>query len=340
MSVWIRLVYEVLPLVTSVIVPLGVLLHYWRRADARPVPARPAPTEGAPVPPWTSAARAQLRRTRVAGILATAAVLASSFGLISPNRWGMEWHDFLTPLLSVLLCTAVLLTRPPAMRRYATPTASAGSEPHGTRPAHPPISLGARWWFAAWGIAMTVLVLSVVWAGLLSAPDGNGDYTLHSVELGQTTGSTSIAGWYFGVPVIISALLVAALVLSALRWQATPPLAADAGQDIWLRRAATRSLLSLSGGAVVVTLGWVLLSIGNAAQMTLSGPSAEDGGMVTVGSPLAPIGVVVRVLGLLLQGVGLALMLLSLFSRLAPRPELARHDEPTVGHPEPETVAS
>lgn len=310
-GVWL---YGSVPLATSVIVPLGILLHYWRVADARPLRARSGWAEGAVV--WTAAARGQLRRARIASALATVAVLTSTFGVIPPNRYGMEWHDFLAPMLAVLLCTAVLLTRPPAVGRVDTAAPFADSVQAGERRAQSMGAFGERWWFVAWTLCLAALVIAVCWAGLVSTSDDDGHYTMHTIEVEEATGGTTIAGWYFGVPVLISAVLLVALVLFAFRLLTAPPLAADGGQDLWLRCAATRTLLSLSGGAVVVTLAWVLLSIGNAAQIMLSVPSADDGGMTTLGSPLAPISVPVRVLGLLLQGIGIALVLLPLFSRL------------------------
>lgn len=330
-------IYRLLPLATSVIVPLGILLHYWRAADARPLPAV---SDHADAAAWSAATRAQLRRARIASAVVTVAALASTFGVIVPYRFGTEWNDFLTPLLSALLCTAVLLARPPAAGGVDTPAASADSTAAGGRRGLSTVALGEPWWFIAGALCLAALVLAVCWAGLASSTDDNGNYTMHSYKFEDVTAGTSIAGWYFGIPVIIAAVLLTALVLFALRLQAAPPLAVDGGRDLLLRRAATRTLLSLGVGAVVVTLAWVLLSIGSAAQLTISVPSADDGGMTTLDSPLAPISIPARVLGLLLQGIGIALLMLPLLSRRAPRAEAATTEAPTLEHDEAQSATS
>jgi hypothetical protein len=326
MSVEAWLLYGLLPLATTVIVPLGVLLHCWRAADARLLPSRPGQAEAAKAPTWTAAASAQLRRERIASALPSAAVLAAVLGAVMPNRFGMEWYSYLTALLSVLLCTAALLTRPPAMGRVGAQTAPENTSPAGDRSGRPPVALGARWSLAVWALSLGALVLAVCWAGSVSTPDDTGNYTMYVFELEYVTAGTTIAGWYFGVPVLVAAALLAALVLIALRLQAAPPLAADREPDLWLRRAATRTLLCLSGGAALVTLAWVLLSIGSAGQLASSAPSPSDGVMTMIASPLAPFSLPVRVLGLLLQGVGIALLMLPLLGRRAPLPEAAPAD--------------
>lgn len=308
MSLELWFTYEFLPLAAMTLVPFGVLVHYWRSADARTVPRRPDSGED---PEWPAAARAQLSRARVASALATAAVLAGALRLSASLRSDSDGNGYLAPVLSVLLCTAVLLTRRAAMSRD-------GGRAHGSAsaPEHTPAYFAARGWFVAWGMSLSALMLAVVWAGLISQPDERGRYLLHTIRIDNisdgtwATGSTTIAGWYFGVPIIVAALLLAALVLIGVSMQTRGPLAPDSDRDLYLRRTATRTLLTLSGGAFIVTLAWVLSSIGSAARMT-AGIS-----QITVSSPLAPIAAPVSVLAMLLQGIGIALLLLPLFSRL------------------------
>lgn len=336
MSIEFWFLYELLPIAAMVLVPLGVLLHFWRAADARPLPADAA---GAAVPRvWPDPARAQLRRARVASAIVAVVVLARILRIGVTQPYEPEWHGLLAALLTVFLCTAVLLLRPAALGRDRTPQQPTDVAASGG--VHSPARFGARWWFVAWGACLAALAAAVVWAGLISEPDENGNYTMHLLRIGETSGGTSIAGWYQGVPILISAGLLAALVLLALRLQAGRRLAVDESQDAWLRRAATRTLLTLSAGAVVVTLAWVLGSIGSAAQIGLSAPSPETGEMVSLASPLAPIGPPIRALGMLLEGVGIALLMLPLFSRLAPLAQAAAAQAPTLEHDEPRAATS
>ncbi len=312
MSLELWFSYEFLPVATMVLVPFGLFLHYWRAADARAVPCRPDSGGASELAEWPAAARAQLSRARVASAIASAAVLVNALRLSASIRFDVDGTGYLAPLLSVLLCTAVLLVRPAAMSRLA------GGREHGaaSTSGHSSATSGARWWWVAWAGSLSALVLVVVWAGLISTPDEHGRHLLHTIRIDNVadgtwvSGSTTIAGWYFGVPVIVAALLLAALVLLGVRMQTRGPIAPDSGRDIHVRRIATRTLLTLSGGAFVVTLAWVLSSIGSAARLMAAA------GQITVVSPLAPIAVPVSVLGMVLEGIGIALLLLPLFSRL------------------------
>lgn len=331
MSIELWFTYEFLPLAAMTLVPFGVLVHYWRSADARAIPR---PPDSGDDQEWPVAARAQLSRARVASALATAAVVAGALSLSASLRSDSDGDGYLAPVLSVLLCTAVLLTRRAAMGR---PTGERAQPLVGTA-EHISAPSGARWWFLAWGMALSALVLAVVWAGLISEPDEYGRYLLHTIELDHiaegtsVTGSITIAGWYFGLPVIVAALLLAALVLIAVRMQTRGPLAPDSDHDIHLRRTATRTLLTLSGGAFIVTLAWVLSSIGSAARMT-AGIS-----QIMVSSPLAPIAAPVSVLGMVLEGVGIALLLLPLFSRLPRSTGVSVQDEAAAAQTEQEAL--
>lgn len=319
MSIELWFTYELLPLAAMTLVPFGVLVHYWRSADARALPCRP---DSGDDPGWPAAARAQLLRARVASALATAAVLAGALHLSASLRSDSDGNGYLAPVLSVLLCTAVLLTRRAAMSRDGERAHSSASAPAPT-----PARSGARWWFVAWGMSLSALMLAVVWAGLISQPDEHGRYKVHTIRIDNlsdgswVSGSTTIAGWYFGVPIIVAALLLAALVLIGVSMQIRGPLAPDSDRDLYLRRTAMRTLLTLSGGAFIVTLAWVLSSIGSAARMT-AGVS-----QITVSSPLAPIAAPVSVLAMVLEGVGIALVLLPLFSRLPRSTGVSVQDE-------------
>lgn len=325
--------YVLLPTAAMVLLPLGVLSHYSRAADARPVPWRRDSDSDSMSPEWPAAARSQLWRERGASALASAAVVAGVVATTTPTADDLELNDYLAPVLSVVLCTAILLTRPPAMGR------------RGGQRVSGPIRLGSRWWYVAWAMCLSALVLGVVGAGLISEPDEHGRYMLHTIQTElssegtSASGSATIAGWYVGVPIIVAALLLAALVLFALRLQAGSPLATDSGHELWLRSHLTRTVLALSAGAFLVTLSWVLGTIGNAARMTVVVQSPELG-LISVSSPLAPLATTVMVITLVLRGAGIALVLLPLFGRLAPSAEAAPVQAPAVDQIEAQTATS
>lgn len=78
-----------------------------------------------------------------------------------------------------------------------------------------------------------------------------------------------------------------------------------------------RTILAFSSGALLVTLAMVLSSLGGAAQLMVSFP-AGDAGLVSVGTPIAALGVPLTVASFVVRGLGIALVLLPLFSRRAP----------------------
>ncbi|KQW07746.1 hypothetical protein ASC66_01835 [Leifsonia sp. Root4] len=326
MNIEVWFTYVVLPLAAMTLVPLGVFVHYWRAADAHLISRRPDSGDDSDFSEWPAAARAQLARARVASALVAAAVLASAVHLSFALRSDPDGDGYLAPMLSVLLCTAVLLIRPAAMGRPTGGWARGSASP----PEHVSPPSAARWWFVVWGMALSALMLAVVWAGLLSEPDEHGRYMVYTIRLDHlsdgvsVSGSTSMAGWYFGVPIILAAILLAVLVLIGVHMQNRAALAPDSGRDLHLRRTATRTLLTLSGGAFVATLGWVLGSIGGAARIT------AGIGEITVSSPLAPIAAPVSVLGMVLEGVGIALLLLPLFTRLPRSAGVSVHGEYAV----------
>ncbi|PPL19358.1 hypothetical protein [Microterricola pindariensis] len=293
------LLHEYVNTATTVIVPLGIALHYWRGAEAQGI------------------AGPQLLRARFASVLLCAAILLSAPGGPLPNRGNFRWDDFLTALVVATLCIAILL---PSRRRPTTPDAPEPLAQLDLRPR----SIGSftrPWWLVSWGASAALLATAVVSAGLLSSPDGLGRYTELVVPFGTTGyyGSSSIVGWYFGVPIICATLALCVATWLALAGVAHPRLGQrglSVQADAAARRSRMRTILAFSSGALLVTLAMVLSSLGGTAQLLVSFP-AGDAGFVSVGTPIAALAMPLTVASFLARGLGIALVLLPLFSRRA-----------------------
>ncbi|TFB91399.1 hypothetical protein [Cryobacterium sp. HLT2-28] len=314
------LLFNVIPyfaLTTSIMVPFGLLLHYWRRSDSYELCVPRLESDGTAL--RLLPIRRLTRRGRLASGIAFVVTILSIAGLWFPNRTSDTWVSFLVPMMTVMVCIGSLLVTPAAARHRV---------PDLSDPAHridlAPRSVwsyGRGWWFASWILVAAALVTTVVLGGLASSRDDQGRYAVLFVRVGNASDASTFLGWYYGVPILITLVALTAVALTALWVIARPPLAATTesrSADLWLRRLRTRTILSLSGGALILTLSWSLLCIGTGASLVLQFPS-NDLGPVTVGTPLAALAVPLNVAGLLLQGLGVALLLLPLFTRF-PRP--------------------
>ena len=186
-------------------------------------------------------------------------------------------------------------------------------------------SFGQRWWFILWGVLVALLVTTVLLAGLASSTDLEGRFAALVVQIGTASGSSTFLGWYFGVPILVG---VAALVLAtglALWANARPSLAVaavDRASDVWMRRYRTRTILTLGGGALALVLGSSLILIGAGGTISVQVAGGNQLGTITAGTAIATLTMPFRLLGMLFKGVGLALVLLPLFTR-RPRPAAA-----------------
>lgn len=313
MEFWIWAVGPYLALITSVLVPLRLFVHYWRRTDS--ITLSLAGSEADDRPEGWLSLRAHVRRGRAASIVSGTAAGLSTMGVWLPNRTSDNWDSFLVPIAVVSVCTVVLV---------ATPT-----KLHRTQPGlvHPidltprsVWSFGRPWWFGFWALGAALLITTVILAGLASSADAEGRFAVLSVAVGNAAASTTFLGWYFGIPILIALSVLTAITLVAIWAIARPAMAWSIDGraiDVWIRRLRTRTVLSLSGGAVVLTLAWSLLCIGSGAAMRLEIPGGNLGS-IAVGTPLAALVVPLNIAGLILQGLGLALLVLPLFTR-APR---------------------
>lgn len=307
------LLWRVIPyfsLITSVLVPFGILLHYWRRQDSFDV--FPSGAERIGPPQEVLGVRRQIRRGRLASGIAFVATILSILGVWLPNRTSDNWDSFLVPIIIASMCVGVILAPPTASQRVvADPGHQIDLTPRSVW------SFGRTWWFVSWIVAAVLLVATVLLAGLASNRDDQGRYAVLSVKLGNASASSTFPGWYFGVPILIGLSVLVAVTLIAMWATARPSLAGSVDQrraDVWLRRLRTRTVLSLGGGALILTLAWSLLCIGGGASVTLEIP-AGDLGSIALGTPLAALVVPLNIAGSLLQGMGLALLLLPFFTK-------------------------
>ena len=301
---------DTLALVASVMVPLGILL---RAGDTATRLAPPLPGPALDAAAWSSITAGEVRRSRIAGALATGCVvflLALHWLPLNITDWYL-W-SFLVPVVTTNLWLAALFLRP-----RATPVLPAGA----TRPLdlspRTIWSFGQRWWFVGWLAVIVLLVGTVITAGLISSPDENGNRTVLTISVGSVSASSSFLGWFYGVPLLLGVTGLIVLTVLALRATAQPPLAAapDArALDVLLRRVRTRSILALSAGAAFVTLGLAWKLLGLAARMRAGGLT-DTLGQVDVGTTFAAFATPFWAAGYLAEGLGIALLLSTLFAR-------------------------
>lgn len=309
MDSWLWTVGPYLALFTSVLVPLGILVHYWRRADSLPLPADAEIGHGYPRP---RAVQRYVQIGRVASVVAFAAAGLSTLRVWVPNRTSDSWDSFLMPLAVVSVGIVVLFVTPTGARRKLFGLVKAiDLTPRSVW------SFGRASWFGSWTLGAALLTATVCLAGLASSTDSEGRFAVLSVAVGNAASSSTFLGWYYGVPILIGLAVLTAVTFIAIWVIARPTLAWTVdgrAVDVWLRRLRTRTVLSLSGGAVVLTLAWSLLCIGSGAAMRLEIPGGNLGS-IAVGTPVAALVVPFNIAGLVLQGLGLALLVLPLFTK-------------------------
>ncbi|MDY7542916.1 MULTISPECIES: hypothetical protein [unclassified Cryobacterium] len=307
--------YGFLQLATATIVPLGILLH-GVRADVRDQSSHAL--ESAEQSGWESAAVTHVRRARlsagtVSGLLIVDLLWVSWFSgwFGGAPDYSANWLPRILPMSIAAAAILVLVLLPSRSRGTGRVLAAEMDlQPRNLG------SFGSPWWFVAWLLSAVALVLTVVLAGLVSSPDEEGRYSILIIDLGSASARGDFLGWFYGVPLLCALGVLMVLTLLALWSIARPTVAMRAARtvDIQLRRLQTRTVLSLSSGALLVTLGLAWISIGSAGRMYI-GTTFPGVGDVKVGSPLEAIAMPLWAAGFVVEGLGLALIMLPVFTR-------------------------
>lgn len=122
-------------------------------------------------------------------------------------------------------------------------------------------------------ISVLVLFLVVTFAGSASSPDSDGHYRLLEIETGTAPpsgGMLGFFGWAYGLPVAAVAVVLVALMITALHLNAARPfLKSGTVRDEEASRSALSVLLAwFTVGAVLVTLGRAMRTVSVAAGST------------------------------------------------------------------------
>jgi cytochrome bd-type quinol oxidase subunit 2 len=182
-------------------------------------------------------------------------------------------------------------------------------------------TFGSSWWFVGLFMLAGVLVATVVFAGLASSPDDDGQFTRIVLDMGNAQASTVFFGWAFGIPVLVGLVLLLLIVFVALWRIARAAVPADPirrEHETAARRNQARTVLSISSGATAFTLGAALGFLGRSSSLAAS-ITVPQGGQVQLVTSFAALGTPFVIAGLLLQGFGISMLILPLCQPLAQR---------------------
>ncbi|ROP74521.1 hypothetical protein [Curtobacterium sp. PhB115] len=270
---------------------------------------------------WAAVVRSDRTRAKwaaavaLAGWLLPIALGAATLGLF-------EWWPDTLPLAAGIIAVAVT----------AVATRSERAHRHGALPVvdfrrRSAFSIAAPSAIAGAATAFIAVVVTVVAAGVVSSPDELGRYTEFTMAVGDGSAGTLFFGWYFGVPVLIGAVVLVALTWAGLARVARPPLVADERSgDEWLRRQRASDLLRTATAALCVTLGssWTMIAGASQLRTSLRGTEA---GTIEFGTSFAAVGSVLGPAALLVTGVGVALLVAILLRRRPrQRQDLIEHE--------------
>lgn len=174
-------------------------------------------------------------------------------------------------------------------------------------------TFGSSWWFAGVFTLAGMLVATVILAGLASSTDDQGRHTLIVLDVGAIQAGTVFFGWAFGIPMLIALAALLVLVFIALWLVARPAVPADPisrDLEVAARRNRVRTVLAIASGAMAFTLGAALVFLGRSSALAAS--VSAEGGRIELVTSFAALGTPFMITGLLLQGLGVALVILPL----------------------------
>ena len=201
-----------------------------------------------------------------------------------------------------------------AVRPHRAPSTGASLAPRTWR-----TFLDARW-LAALVIALVLVLVPTLAAGMASRPDEDGEYTRYVVDVGSGTLGTGIYGWHHSALPLVLLVPLGAATWWALSGIARPPLAEAADAADRRRRSANVARVAL--GALLLHLGTILTSLANTSR--LSGTfSGGDRGWFSISTPFAALSGTLDVLGAVAACAGCALWVFTALTAV-PAPSVSR----------------
>ena len=182
-------------------------------------------------------------------------------------------------------------------------TKQAGTGGSGAVLSRNPRTFASRWALVLPVVVLLVYIAFIVAAGVTSSPDELGRYRMLRLENADVSAAASpYPGWFYGLPLLVVAVLMAGSALLALVRVSRSPSLPDprmAALDRRWREISIRVLLRITTGALLGYLGGIALVAGQAmANAGKSFFSVQGWGIATavVGAALALAGVVLLVM--------------------------------------------
>ncbi|SJN35486.1 hypothetical protein FM104_08910 [Microbacterium esteraromaticum] len=290
----IAAILSVLPIVVAV-----VIVWVATRRRRRGIAVSPR------VVPMIEAAR---RRAVIAVLVAIAVLVSLS---VAGLRWSALGQVFnVASLVAAAAGIAVYSAMPPRIVPVAEGEVRAATLiPRSLRSVVP------RRRMLMFGATAVLFLLVVVFGGLTAADDDNGGWSrvIRFESPHASHMASPYPGWFYGIPALISLVVLIIATAAALhRISSTPafPSADDAHIDAQWRRRTGETILGLSTGAILFTLGGIACIAGSAIlRSVLDETSAlwlvAGYGLVTLGVvALLASAVSVTVAGLTAAGIG------------------------------------
>ena len=146
-------------------------------------------------------------------------------------------------------------------------------------------------------VVVIVQIVFLIFTGVTSSPDDSGRYRMIAFQTADSgSASGPYAGWFYGVPLLVTTVILVATTLLALwRVSSTPALPQRelAEVDAGWRRATNRIIVAISGAALLLQFGEVAVQSGLAIR------NAYFDGVPTGWDTI----------GQVFEGVGLAMMI-------------------------------
>jgi len=119
-------------------------------------------------------------------------------------------------------------------------------------------------------VVVIVQIVFLIFTGVTSSPDESGRYRMIAFQTADSgSASGPYAGWFYGVPLLVTTVILVATTLLALwRVSSTPALPQRelAEVDAGWRRATNRIIVAISGAALLLQFGEVAVQSGLAIR--------------------------------------------------------------------------